>query len=236
MQRKKWRGGRLPPSPKKRASFFRRSCCRVNCRVDDDALLTYLSVLILGRHLDTRDRLPEPTQSPPKACKPCTSAAHSRRRRCAALLYARPHTSAPAAHCIPSRAGIASHHLPQGFLDTIHTDAAVYVFSAPLPPPSCPQKVNRNSPLATISGTHHYTLGVRPLRAQRRTLLQSRGGGRQRLLVRVRVRVRVIGLGLGLGFMIANGSSSAPSAPSSPPPPCPPRPLPRQTSCPPHLC
>ena len=32
----------------------------------------------------------------------------------------------------------------QSFLDTIHTAAAVYVFSALLPPPSCPQKVNQN--------------------------------------------------------------------------------------------
>ena len=39
--------------------------------------------------------LPEPTQSSPKACTPCTSAARSCRRRCAALLYARSHTSAP---------------------------------------------------------------------------------------------------------------------------------------------
>ena len=47
----------------------------------------------------------------------------------------------------------------QSFLDTIHTDAAVYVFSALLPPPSCPQKVNQNSLThATISGLVHCVL------------------------------------------------------------------------------
>ena len=42
--------------------------------------------------------LPEPTQSSPKACKPCTSAAHSRRRP----LRRTPLPIAPSAHCIPS--------------------------------------------------------------------------------------------------------------------------------------
>ena len=65
---------------------------------------------------------------------------------------------------------------------------------APTPPPPRPQKVNhrtrrsrndlRYAPLYTWAN-------LRPLRAQLRTLLQSRGGGRRRLLVRVKVRVRV---------------------------------------------
>ena len=80
--------------------------------------------------------LPEPTQSSPKACTPCTSAARSRRRRCAALLYARSHTSAPSRSALhPVSCWHRLAHVTQSF-DTIHTAAAVYVFSALNPPPS----------------------------------------------------------------------------------------------------
>ena len=110
---------------------------------DDDTLLTYLSVLILGRHLDTRDRLPEPTQEPPEGMQ----AMHLRRAQPSPPLRRTPLRTPPhqrsrgALHPVSCWHRLA--HL-QSFLDTIHTAAAVYVFSALLPPPSCPQKVNQN--------------------------------------------------------------------------------------------
>eukprot|EP00964_Phaeocystis_antarctica_P144956 scaffold110857_cov72-Phaeocystis_antarctica.AAC.4 len=91
---------------------------------------------------ESPESLPEPTQSSAKAClrraqpppplrrTPLRTLPHTNAVQMRRLVLASPH----AAHCIPSRAGIALHHLPQSFLDTIHTD----VFSALHPPLSCP--------------------------------------------------------------------------------------------------
>eukprot|EP00964_Phaeocystis_antarctica_P093507 scaffold60353_cov55-Phaeocystis_antarctica.AAC.1 len=73
----------LARAPTRRALLW--SCCSLNttcafrCRIDGFRVESH----------STRD-LAEPTQSSPKACKPCTSAAHSRRRRCATFLYTPP--------------------------------------------------------------------------------------------------------------------------------------------------
>ena len=94
--------------------------------------------------------------------------------------FARCHTPAlpHAAHSIPSRAGIAWHHLSQSLLpDTIHTDAAVYSALLPHLPP-VRRKLTQNSPLTHARSQVRTTyLRVKTVACALSTLLQSRGGG-----------------------------------------------------------